>query len=176
MKLTQSTGFERVGEGCFTAVDKGQVTATCCHLLTGEQEAMLAESRLVSDCMIDTHDSLLVRAPSLSKKCEFDSRQVRRKIFLLQSQLCVLSFSVRSTPLLPQWYVKDPDHSVKNAGSRLHLNMHTPLIQRSRCGLTMPLFRHSVGTYPETSSNATRRGTYGRSRFSSFSHFGLILA
>ena len=170
MKLTQSTGFERVGEGCFTAVDKGQVTATCCHLLTGEQEAMLAESRLVSDCMIDTHDSLLVRAPSLSKDCEFDSRQVRRKIFLLQSQLCMLSFSVRSTPLLPQWYVKDPDHSVKNAGSRLHLNMHTPLIQRSRSGLIMPLSRHSVGTYLEMSSCATCQGIFSHSLLSLLSH------
>ena len=33
-----------------------------------------------------------------------------------------------------------------------------------------------VGTYPETSSHATRQGTVGQSRLSSLSHCGLILA
>ena len=51
-------------------------------------------------------------------------------------------------PMLPQCHVKDPSHSAESAGGRLHLNTHTPLIQRSRSGLTMPLSRHSVGTYP----------------------------
>ena len=51
--------------------------------------------------------------------------------------------------VLPQWHVKDPCHSAKSAGGRLHLNMHTPLTQRSWSGLTMLLSRHSVGTYPE---------------------------
>ena len=32
---------------------------------------------------------------------------------------------------------------------RLHLNMHTSLTQQSRSGLTMPLSRHSEGTYQE---------------------------
>ena len=45
-----------------------------------------------------------------------------------------------------------------------------------RSGLTMPLSRHSVGTYQETSSHATRQGTLGHSRLSSLSHCGLILA
>ena len=40
----------------------------------------------------------------------------------------------------------------------------------------MPLSRHSVGTYQETSSHATRQGTLSHSRFSSLSHCGLILA
>ena len=40
----------------------------------------------------------------------------------------------------------------------------------------MPLSRHSVGTYQETSSHATRNGTLGHSRLSSLSHCGLILA
>ena len=31
----------------------------------------------------------------------------------------------------------------------LHLNTHTPVTQRSRNGLTMPLSRHSAETYPE---------------------------
>ena len=32
---------------------------------------------------------------------------------------------------------------------RVTPNTHTPLTQRSRSGLTMPLSRHSAGTYPE---------------------------
>ena len=47
--------------------------------------------------------------------------------------------------MLPQWQVKDPGHSAKSAGGRLHISTHTPLTQRSRSGLTMPLSRHSVG-------------------------------
>ena len=43
---------------------------------------------------------------------------------------------------------KRPGHSVKRAGGRLPLNMHTPLTQRSRNGLIM-LSRHSVGIYYE---------------------------
>ena len=81
-----------------------------------------------------------------------------------------------STPVLPQWHVKDPDHSAKSAGGRLHLNTHTSSTQRSRSGLTMPLFRHSVAIYPETSSQASCQGTFGHSRLSSLSHCGLILA
>ena len=45
----------------------------------------------------------------------------------------------------PKWHVKDPGHSAKSAGGRLHPNTHTPLIQRSRSGLTMTPSRHSVG-------------------------------
>ena len=44
------------------------------------------------------------------------------------------------------------------------------------CGLTMLLSRHSVGTYHETSSHATRQGTLGHSRLSLLNHCGLILA
>ena len=54
---------------------------------------------------------------------------------------------------LPQWHVKDPGHSAKNAGGKLHLKTHLPFIQRSRGRLSMPLSRHSVETYPETSSH-----------------------
>ena len=63
-----------------------------------------------------------------------------------ESTLCADSYWVSvPTPVLPQWHVKDPGHSVKSAGGRLHLNTHALLIQRSRSGLTMPLSRHSVG-------------------------------
>ena len=62
-----------------------------------------------------------------------------------ESTLCV-----RSTPVLPQWHVKDPSHSAKSAGGRLHLNMRTPLTQLSRSGLTMgeiPLGQYSCRKY-----------------------------
>ena len=39
----------------------------------------------------------------------------------------------------------------------------------------MPLCRHNVGTYPETSSFATRQGALGHSRLSSLSHCGPTL-
>ena len=90
--------------------------------------------------------------------------------------VCWLLFGVRSTLVLTQWHVKDPGHCAKSAGGRLHLNKHTPLTQRSRRGLTMPLSRPSVGTYQETNSHASRQGTLGQSRLSSLSHCGLILA
>ena len=76
----------------------------------------------------------------------------------------------RFTPVLPQWHVKDPVHSAKSAGGELHQNTHTPLTQRSRSGLSILLFRHSVGTYSETSSSAARQKTIGHSRLSSLSH------
>ena len=87
------------------------------------------------------------------------------------------SFSVPvPPPVLLQWHVKDPGHSAKSAGGRLHLNTHTPLTQQIQSGLSMPLSRHSVGTNQETSSYASRHGTLGHSHLSSLSHYGLILA
>ena len=56
--------------------------------------------------------------------------------------VCWFLLGIRSTPVLSQWHVKDPGHSAKSAGGRLHLN--TPLTQRSRSGMTMPLSRQSV--------------------------------
>ena len=90
--------------------------------------------------------------------------------------VCAILFGVRSTPVLPQWHVKNPVHSAKSAGGRLHLNTHTPLTQRGRSGLTVPLSTHSMGTYQETSSHNTRQGTLGCSSLSSLSQCGLILA
>ena len=90
--------------------------------------------------------------------------------------VCWLLFGVRSIHMLPQWHVKDPGHYAKSAGSRLHLNTHVPLTQRSRSGLTMPLCRHSVGTYWAMSSQATCQGTFSNSHLSLLFHFGLILA
>ena len=42
---------------------------------------------------------------------------------------CADSYSVSAPPhvtTLRQWHVKDPGHSAKRAGGRLHLNTHTP--------------------------------------------------
>ena len=75
--------------------------------------------------------------------------------------------------MLPQWHVKDPGHSDKSVVCRLHLNTHTPLTQRSRSGLIMPLSRHSLGTYQERSSQANCQGKVSHSPLSSLSHYGL---
>ena len=127
---------------------------------------------------LGSRDSLLVRAPdSWSKGCQFESRQERRRIFVSKVNfVCWLLFGVRSTPVLPQWHIKDPGHSAKSAAGRLHLNTHIHLTQRSRGVLTMLPSRHSVGTYPETSSHATCQGTIGHRRLYLLSHCGLILA
>ena len=53
-------------------------------------------------------------------------------LFLLHSFPHRLIFGVRSTPVLPQWHVKGPGHSAKSAGSRLYLNMRTPLPKSER--------------------------------------------
>ena len=60
--------------------------------------------------------------------------------------VCWLLFGVRSTPVLPKWHVKDPGHSAKSAGGRLHLNTHTPSTQPSQSGLTV-LWRNNVEAY-----------------------------
>ena len=65
-------------------------------------------------------------------------------------------------PLLLQSHVKDPGHSAKSAGGRLHLNMHTPFTQLSQSRLTM-LSRHNVGTYLETSSHMSLGNTWPQS-------------
>ena len=68
--------------------------------------------------------------------------------------LCADSYSVSVTPpCYRSGTQKDPGHSAKSADGRLHLTTHTPLTQRSWSGLIMPLFGHSVGPYPETSSH-----------------------
>ena len=62
-----------------------------------------------------------------------------------ESTLCADSHSVSvPPPVLQQWHLKDPGHSAKSAGGRLHLNIHTPLTQQSRSGLTVPLSWHNV--------------------------------
>ena len=90
------------------------------------------------------------------------SRSGGRFFFSRVNFVCWFIFAVHSTPVLLQQHVKkNPSHSAKSAGGRLHLNTHTPLTQQSWSGLTKPLSRHSVGIYPETSSHTTHQGTHG---------------
>ena len=84
--------------------------------------------------------------------------------------MCVDSYSV-SVPLR----VTAVDHSAKSAGGVLHLNMHTPLTQRSRGGLTMLCPGLVWESIRGTSSHATRPETISHSRLSSLSHRRLIL-
>ena len=58
---------------------------------------------------------------------------------------CADSYSVSVPTCVTAMARKKPGHSSKSAGGRLRLNTHTPLAQRSQCGLTM-LSMHSVGT------------------------------
>ena len=113
------------------------------------------------------------------ESCEFESRQERRENFFLQSQLCVLTL------------IRCPFHPRVTAVARKKKKTR-PFCQKCRwqvtpkrahtsdptnwSGLIMPLSRHSVGTYQETSSHATRLGTLCNSRLSSLSHCELILA
>ena len=132
----------------------------------------------VKHCL-DGRNSLLVRTPdSWSKGCEFESRQERREKFLLRSYLTVLTlircpFHPRVTAVARK---RSRSFCQKYRWQVTPINTHAPLTQPSRGGLTMPLSRRSVGTYPETSSHSTCQGAFGHSRLSSLSHCGLILA
>ena len=103
-------------------------------------------------------------------------RSGERIFFSRVNFVCWLLFGVCSSPLLLLWHIKYPGYSAKSAGGRLHLNMHTPLTKRSWRGLTMPVSKHSVGTYQEKSSHAIRQGTLGYNHLSLLSHCGLIMA
>ena len=124
-----------------------------------------------------SRDSLLVeRRTSDWKVAGSNPSSCSGRIFFFRVNIVLwLLFGVCFTPTLPQWHVKDPSHSCKSAGGRLHLNMHTPFTQQSWSALTMPLSRHSVGSYQDASSHATCHGTFGHSHLGSLSHCGLIL-
>ena len=129
---------------------------------------MFWQARIVCKLEHRTHDQKI--------KSSNPGRSGGRIFFLRVNCVCWLLLSVHSTPMLPQWCVKDPGHSAKSAGGRLHLNIHTSLTRRSWSGLTMLLSRQSVGTYQETSPHATCQGTLSHSHLSSLSYCGLILA
>ena len=128
--------------------------------LTGSRNSLLVEHR--------TRDRMVASSKP--------GRSGGRIFFSRVHFVCWLLFGVRSTLVLPQWHIQDPGHSAKSASDRLHLNTRMTLTQQSQSGLTMPLSRHSVRTYPETSSHATYQGTRGHSRLRSLYHCGLILA
>ena len=115
----------------------GHENSTCGDplCLTGRYPSRREPGQLVGKGTGLEIEKLRVRFPAEAAE-EFSSPE---------STLCADSlFGVRSTPVLAQWHVKDPGHSAKSEGGRLHLNTHTLLTQRSRSGLTMPLSRHSV--------------------------------
>ena len=99
-----------------------------------------------------------------------------RIFFFRVNFVCRLLFGVCSTPVFSQLHVKDPGHSAKSAGGRLHLNKHAPLTQESLSELTMLLSRHCVGTYLEMTLHATCKGMFSHSHLCSLSHCRLILA
>ena len=133
----------------------------------------------VTSCLFCHFLSVLSDFPTLSV-CP-------RSLMLRQSSYHFLS-ALSIFPSLAVWFVTScllcqSFHHILSALSvfrhilsALHLNTHTPLTQRSRSGLTMPLSRHSVGNYPETSWHATCQETFGRSCLSPLSHCGLSLA
>ena len=125
-----------------------------------------------------SRDSLLVKRMTRDRKVTSSNpgRSGGRIFFSKVDFVCCLLFGVRGTPMLPQWHIKDPGLYAKRGRSRLYLNTHAPLTQRSRSGLTRPLPRHRVEIYRETSLHATRQGTLGHSRLGSLSRCRLILA
>ena len=52
-------------------------------------------------------------------------------------------FGICSTPVLPQYHVKDPGHSAKSAGGRLQLNTHAPYV----CGFAWSDVTYGVWLY-----------------------------
>ena len=52
-------------------------------------------------------------------------------------------FRIRSTPVLPQWHIKDPRHSAKSAGGRLQQNTHAP----RECGFALSYMVHGCMVY-----------------------------
>ena len=104
---------------------------------------------------------LLVTAPdSWSKGCDFRILAGTAGEFSSPVNfVCRLFYSVCATPVLPQWHIKDPGHSAKSAGGRLHLNTHTSFTHQSQSGLTMLL--SSCGNL---SGNKPTRNSSGNTR------------
>ena len=75
---------------------------------------------------------------------------------------CYRSGTSKTPEIVPKAQVAGaaPNHATPK-------HAYTLATQRSRSGLIMPLSRHSLGTYQETSSHATRKGTLGHSRLNS---------
>ena len=106
-----------------------------------------------------SRDNLLVVRQTHDRKVASlnPGRSCGRIFFFRVNFVCWLVFGVSGSLAWLQRHLKGPGHSAKG---RLHLIMRTPLTQRSWSGLTMPLFRHSIGTYREINSSATCQGTW----------------
>ena len=109
-------------------------------------------------------DSLLVRRRTRDRKVASSNpgRSGGRIFFSRVNFVCRLLFGVLSTPVLPQWHVKDPGHSARSTGGRLHLNTHTPLTQRSQSWLTVQAWCGNL------SGNELTRNSSGNTRLQSF--------
>ena len=100
-------------------------------------------------------ESLLVECWTCDQKVENSNpnRSIGRIFFSRVNFVYWLFFSVCSTPVLPQWHIKDSSHwhikdsshSAKSAGGRLHLNMHTTL--------TLYISMHEPGYPPDLRVN-----------------------
>ena len=119
--------------------------------LDSQSNAFAAWLHTNQQAVLGSRDSLLVRALDRDRKVTSSNpgRSGWRNSFSSVNFVCWLFFGVCFNPVLLQLHVKDSGHSAKSAGGRSHLNMHTPLTQRSWSGLTTPLSRHSAGTLSE---------------------------
>ena len=79
------------------------------------------------DTVWGSRDSLLVERRTRDRKVESSSSgRSAGRVFFYRVKFSVLT-PIRCPfhPVLPQWHVKDPDHSARSTGDRLHLNTHT---------------------------------------------------
>ena len=105
-------------------------------------------------------DRLRVRIPAESAA----------RIPSLELTFCAYSSSASVPPPgLPQWHVKDPDHSAKNVGGRLHLNTHT--YDPTKSEWADYAVQASCGNI--SGNEFTRQGTLCHSRFSLMINHGI---
>ena len=98
------------------------------------------------ESMPKNRDGLLVRRRTRHRKVASSNpcRSGGRIFFSGVNFVCWLLLGVRTTPVLPQWHVKDPDHSAKSADGRLHL--------KGAYTFESTMSRRSVGTRQMNSS------------------------
>ena len=75
---------------------------------------------------LGSRDKLLVKPRTRDRMVESSNpgRSGGIIFFSRVNFVCWLLFGVRSTSMLRQWHVKDPGHSAKSAGGKLHLHTH----------------------------------------------------
>ena len=114
-----------------------------------------------SRCCFHSHSLFVKRRLVIERFASSNPGRSDGRYFYTRVKVCRLFLGVRSTPVFLQWHVKDPGHSTNSAGGRLHLNTHTPLTQRSRSGLTMPLVQAWFGNL---SANQGKRNSSENTR------------